>query len=183
MRTNKLLRVTSHESLGCDLKIRLKRHPDGSASITLTRADGTVTWQRQKGSLAMVFPSHDLTHYAVEQTLGYRSAFYGLVADGWEISDFAMPWRRGPIPHEIREVELIVGLFDGIRSKREGWNALQLNTELERLAADSRFARSVCLRTLTDDELGHIRVVRNDLLARWGATTRGHVLELDFTRG
>ena len=51
------------------LNIRLKRHPDGSASITLTRADGTVTWQRQKGSLAMVFPSHDLAHYAVEHRL------------------------------------------------------------------------------------------------------------------
>ena len=147
------------------LNSRLKRHPDGSASIALTRADGTVTWQRQKGSLAMVFPSHDLTHFAVEQTLGYRGAFYGLVADGWEISDFALPWPRGPIPDEAREVELVVGLFDGMRREREGWDALQFNAELERLATDSRLVRSLS-RTLTDDDIERVRALRNDLLAR-----------------
>ena len=55
-----------------DLAIRLKRHSDGSASLTCTRADGSVTWQRQRGQLGMVFPSHDLTHFAVETALGYR---------------------------------------------------------------------------------------------------------------
>ncbi|MEP6729517.1 MAG: hypothetical protein ABJE10_02710 [bacterium] len=30
------------------LTIRLKRHSDGSASLTLTRADGTVTWQQRE---------------------------------------------------------------------------------------------------------------------------------------
>ena len=165
-----------------DLGIRLKRHADGSASITLTRVDGTVTWQRQKGSLALVFPSHDLTHYAVEQTLGYVGAFFGLVADGWEISDFAMPWPRGPIPDEAREVELVVGLFDGMRRERDGWDAPQLNMELERRAADSRVARSVTPRILADHDLARIRALRNDLLARWGATTTGHILHLHFTR-
>ena len=80
-----------------DLEIRLKRHADGSASITLIRADGTVTWQRHSGSLALVFPSHDLTHYAVEQPLGYAGAFFGLVADGWDISDFAMTVSRASV--------------------------------------------------------------------------------------
>ena len=48
------------------LTIRLKRHPDGSASLTCTRADGSVTWQRQQGQLAIVFPPHDLTHFAID---------------------------------------------------------------------------------------------------------------------
>jgi hypothetical protein len=164
------------------LDIRLKRHPDGSASITLTRADGTVTWQRQKGSLALVFPSHDLTHYAVEQTLGYRFAFYGLVADGWEISDFAMPWPRGPIPEEAREVEMVVGLFDGMRRDRDQSSAAELNVQLRQLAADSRFAGSLVPRTLTDDDLARVREVRSGLLARWGATASGSSLDLVFAR-
>ena len=99
-------RAPNPEPRAPSLSIHLKRHADGSASITLTRADGTVTWQRQKGKLALVFPPHDLTHYAVETTLGYQHAFYGLVADGWDISDFAAPWPRGPVPGEGREVEL-----------------------------------------------------------------------------
>jgi hypothetical protein len=164
------------------LNIRLKRHPDGSASITLTRADGTVTWQRQKGSLALVFPSHDLTHYAVEQTLGYRFAFYGLVADGWEISDFATPWPRGPIPEEAREVEMVVGLFDGMRRDRDQSSAAELNAQLQQLAADSKFAGSLVPRTFTDDDLANVRVLRSELLARWGATAPGDSLDLEFTR-
>src|SRR6059058_3092224 len=85
--------------------IRFKRHPDGSASLTCVRGDGTSTWQRQQGQLGLVFPPHDLTHYAVETTLGYRHGFYGLIEDGWNIEDFAKPWPRGPIPDEAQEVE------------------------------------------------------------------------------
>lgn len=94
------------------LTVRIKRHPDGSASLTCTRADGTTTWQRQRGGYGLVFPSHDLTHFAVESTLGYAHGFYGLIADGWDIDDFAAPWPRGPISHEALEAELIVGFFD-----------------------------------------------------------------------
>ena len=164
------------------LRIRLKRHSDGSASITLTRADGTVTWQRQKGGLALVFPSHDLTHYAVEQTLGYRFAFYGLVADGWEISDFAMPWPRGPIPAQAREVEMVVGLFDGERRDRAHWDSAEFNAQLQQLATSGKFAGSLVPRTMSDDDLERVRAVRNALLARWGATPSGAALELEFTR-
>ena len=42
----------------------------------------TATVQRQKGSLGLVFPPHDLTHFAIETELGYTGGFYGLVADG-----------------------------------------------------------------------------------------------------
>ena len=87
-----------------DLVIRIKRHADGAASLSCTRADGSVTWQRQGGKLGAVFPPHDLTHFAVETTLGYRHAFFGLVADGWEIADFAAPWPRGRVPDDATEV-------------------------------------------------------------------------------
>ena len=164
------------------LRIHLKRHSDGSASITLTRANGSVTWQRQKGSLALVFPSHDLTHYAIEQTLSYRSGFYGLVADGWEISDFAFPWPRGPIPSQAREVEMVVGLFDGERRDRAHWDSAEFNAQLQQLAACGKFAGSLVPRTMSDDDLERVRAVRNALLARWGATPSGTVLELEFSR-
>lgn len=36
------------------LRIRLKRHPDGSASLTRIRDDGTTTWQRHRGATATV---------------------------------------------------------------------------------------------------------------------------------
>ena len=42
-------------------------------------------------------PFASLTHFAVETTLGYAHGFYGLVADGWDIADFAAPWPSGPL--------------------------------------------------------------------------------------
>src|SRR5215207_7563384 len=66
------------------LTIRIKKNADGTAALTCTRADGSVTWQRQQGTQGMFFPRHDLTHFAVETVLGHRRGFYGLVADGWD---------------------------------------------------------------------------------------------------
>src|SRR5205085_4529315 len=49
-----------------DLIIRIKKKTDGAAALSCTRADGSVTWQRQDGQLGRFFPLHDLTHFAVE---------------------------------------------------------------------------------------------------------------------
>lgn len=168
--------------MSADLRIRLKRHTDGSASLTLTRRDGSVTWQRQKGSLALVFPQHDLTHYAVESALGYRGAFFGLVADGWEIADFAKPWPRGPIPVEAREVEMLVGLFDGMRPDRTSWDAAEFNRQFEALVAESQFAGEITPRALLEADVARVRELRNSLLERWGTTTHGEALDLEFDR-
>jgi hypothetical protein len=166
-----------------DLIIRLKNHSDGSASITCTRADGSVTWQRQQGALAAVFPPHDLTHFAVETVLGYRHAFYGLVADGWDIADFATPWPRGAIPGEAREVELIVGFFDGMRRGVEGRNTDELNEQVKQAAADSRHANVLNPRTLKDDDIRRVHAARAELLGKWHALPPGEAMELRFSRG
>jgi hypothetical protein len=165
-----------------DLRIRLKRHSDGSASLTLTRADGSVTWQRQNGSLGLVFPPHDLTHFAIESELHYRSGFYGLVADGWEISDFATPWPRGAIPEEAREVELIVGFFDSERRSKDRWNATAFNEHAEKFVAAGKYAGKIKTLVLRDEDIARIRAVRDDLLQRWFALKPGDAMELTFLR-
>ena len=78
-----------------DLFIRIKKKSDGSAALSCLRSDGSVTWQRQDGALGRFFPLHDLTHYAVESELGHSRGFYGLVAGGWNLTDFGKPWPRG----------------------------------------------------------------------------------------
>src|SRR5436853_7103438 len=117
--------------LGCrdmsDLVIRIKKNTDGSAALTCTRADGTVTWQRQQGVQGRFFPRHDLTHYAVETVLGHRRGFYGLVAEGWNLTDFGYPWPRGRMPPDMDPSELIVGFLDGERASGTRWNAEDFN--------------------------------------------------------
>ena len=138
-----------------------------------------VAWQPEPW-LALVFPQHDLTHYAVESTLGYRGAFFGLVAEGWEIADFAKPWPRGPIPVEAREVEMLVGLFDGMRRDRATWDAAEINGQMLQLVMDSKFARDITPPVLTDADVAAVRQLRDSLIERWSLIEPGSALELEF---
>jgi hypothetical protein len=165
------------------LTVRIKRHPDGSSSLTCTRADGTTTWQRQQGGYALVFPSHDLTHFAVETELGTTRGFYGLIAEGWEISDFASPWRRGPIPTEAIEVELIVGFFQMDR-RGPAWTEEAFNAHAEQFVESRRALRPGApipsMPRLSLEQIERVRAARDALYARWAAVQPGESLELPF---
>ena len=64
--------------------------------LTCRRDDGTTTWMAERPG----FVAHDLGHYAVETVFGYRLGFFGLVAQGWELSaaDFGRDRGRRPLP-------------------------------------------------------------------------------------
>ena len=152
------------------LTIRIKKHRDGTAALTCTRADGSSTWQRQRGAQAAFFPRHDLTHYAVETTLGHRRGFYGLVAEGWDLGDFGAPWPRGRIPADAEPAEQIVGFLDLERASGATWSAAELNEKLIGFG-DAR---------VTDAQLVEIRARMRELFARWDAVPPGESLELPF---
>jgi|SRR5213594_1123259 len=160
-----------------DLTIRIKKNPDGTAALTCTRANGTVTWQRQKGAQARFFPRHDLTHYAVETVLGHRRGFYGLVAEGWDLSDFGTPWPRGPIPADADPSELIVGFLDAERACRERWSAADLNDKGAKYFAARGSAGAL---RVTDEQLARVRDRMHELFAQWEAVPPGGALELPF---
>jgi len=60
------------------LSIQITKRSDGGGVLRCVRADGSVTWQKQTARHAAFFALHDLTHFAVETTLGYRQGFFGL---------------------------------------------------------------------------------------------------------
>lgn len=157
--------------------IRIKKSKDGRTALSCVRPDGTTTWQRQESGHAAFFPRHDLTHYAVETVLGLREGFYGLVAAGWDFSDFGTPWPRGRIPLEANVSEIIVSFFDLERRVGEKALADDLNAKL------SEFGREEGLldrRRFTDNDLARIRQVREELFAKWDAVKPGDALEISF---
>jgi hypothetical protein len=160
------------------LTIRIKKKRDGTAALSCTRADGTVTWQRQEGAQASFFPRHDLTHYAVETVLAHRRGFYGLLAEGWEFSDFGTPWPRGPIPADADPSELIVGLLDAERACGAEWSAAEQREMAAKFLGDPAVARALALPD--DEQLAQIRARRRELFAQWAALAPGETLELDF---
>lgn len=160
------------------LVVRLKKKTDGSAALSCVRPDGSVTWQRQEGRQARFFPRHDLTHFAVESELGYRRGFYGLVAEGWDITDFGTPWPRGPLPPDADPSELIVGFLDMERAAGLEWSAAEFNEKAASYCRDHAMAGPP--PTLTDEELGRIRARMRALFARLDAVSPGESLELTF---
>ena len=147
------------------LQIEIAKRADGVGVLRCTREDGSVTWQKQIRNAAH-FAVHDLTHYAVERALGYRHAFFGLIAEGWEIEDATGKGSHGELPAEALEVERIVGLFDAERNSGELWSREEFN----------RFAP----RALTEADIQSVRRLRAELFAQWSAIAPGEKLELTF---
>jgi hypothetical protein len=173
---------------GCDsagmpeLTIRIRKKADGSAAIDCLRADGSTTWQRQEGVLGAFLPEHDITHFVVETVLGYRRGFYGLIADGWNVTDFAKPWPRGPIPAEAREVEFVVGLLQTERRMGGNWSAAELEDHAAKYASATGQDVTTPIRTPSDAELDTLRRVRAEWLERWRQTKAGDALVMEFDR-
>ena len=148
------------------LKVEIVKQPDGSGVLRCTRQDGSITWQKQTKHAAH-FALHDLTHYAVETSLGYRRGFFGLITEGWDVDDTTGKGSRGPLPAEAVEVEKIVGLFDSERASGMLWIREEFN--------------EYAPRPLTDAEIQGVRALRGTLFQQWFATAPGQSMELTFS--
>lgn len=162
-----------------ELRICIARRSDGSVVLHCTRRNGTTTWQHQTARRAAHFVFHDLRHYAVETTLGVRRAFFGLIAEGWEIADTEGKGARGPLPNEALVVEQLVGLLDRERSGgAPPLSAADLRAQLANLHPQGT---SGIVDALTDERLSAIRDLVDELHTRWIET--GTEMELAFDRG
>lgn len=147
------------------MRIEIVKRADGAGVLRCTRADGSVTWQKQAKHGAH-FALHDLTHYAVEKALRYRCGFFGLIASGWNIEDTGGKGARGAVPAEALEVERVVGVFDSERASGALWSTEEFN--------------GFAPRPLTEAEILQVRTMRSDLFRRWAGVVPGQVLELEF---
>lgn len=138
---------------------------DGSGVLRCTRADGSVTWQKLEKHAAH-FALHDLTHFAVETTLGYRQAFFGLIAAGWDAEETTGKGARGALPEEASEAEKIVGLLDSERALGTPWSLEDFN--------------GYAPRPVSEADLRAVRAARADLFRRWAEIRPGQALELEF---
>jgi hypothetical protein len=163
-----------------ELRVQFTKRKDGAVVFRCVRADGSATWQKQEGRHALFFPFHDLTHFVVETTLGFRRAFYGLMAEGWDVDDTTGKGTRGAIPPEAVIAEHLVGLLDRERAGGSPpFTAELLNAQLDQLATEGRIAYRVAF---TDAQLDQVRQRLETLQNAWATLPSGETLELTFDR-
>jgi hypothetical protein len=153
--------------------IQLKKGRDGPSTLACVRPDGTRTW----GKVHPFLPAHDLTHCAVESVLQFHEAFFGLVASGWQIDDFAAPGASARLPAQAIWAEHIVGILDRERGLPQPLSATEFS---ETVAAGLSGQHHAPFRPLAEQELRAIRALRDALQARWHATAAGATLEVPF---
>jgi hypothetical protein len=155
------------------MEIRFFKKENNKHVLTCTRKDGTVTWMNLDG----FFLRHDLLHYAVETSLQYKSAFYGMIANGVSITDFELPKEKRNInfSEEAVQAEHIVNLvmvesrdgkFDDFNEKL--YESIQQN------------GQSLNLVLLTTEKLRSIHAAYDLLLKQWEKLSTGESMDLDF---
>ena len=152
------------------MRVQITKKADGSGVLRCVRDDGSVTWQKQTDRHAAYFALHDLSHFAVETTLGLRRGFFGLIAEGWDIEDTTGKGARGSLPPEAGEAEMIVGLFSAERASGVIWTVDDFRES----------AAMVGTRALSVDEIARVKKMRSKLFEQWSAVEPGATLELRF---
>jgi len=153
--------------------IQLKKGRDGASTLACIRADGSRTWSK----LHPFLPLHDLTHCATESGLGFQEGFFGLVASGWNIDDFAVKGAVKRLPLQAGWAESIVGILDQERGAGRVLSVSELN---EALAESLRGQDFAAFRELKEEELARIRALRARLFEQWRDLPAGETLELRF---
>jgi hypothetical protein len=154
--------------------IRIKK--DATAPVlTCIRDDGSSTWSKMP--YREFFPRHDLMHYSVETGLGFREAFFGLIASGWSVESFSEPGAAKRLPLEAKYAEFLVEQLErehrfGECSIAEAFNAT--------IAESIRQGGLAPFRSILQKELDAIRSRFEELLARYSALADGNKLELKW---
>ncbi|MBC7923466.1 MAG: hypothetical protein H7Z75_20500 [Ferruginibacter sp.] len=145
--------------------------------FTFRRSDGSAIWTK----LNRLPIEHDLAHYAVEKTLQFKQAFYGLLDQGFTPEAFELPRDKrsqalmpANLPVEAHQAEFIVGLLQTERISGE-------NSDFVSTLKQALDAKEIPFpNRLTEDQLRKIRETYRELVYQWNTLKSGERLELPF---
>lgn len=153
-------------------KLEVKPHV-----LRCVRDDGSATWFQASASNAEFFAAHDLSHFAIETVLGYRTAFYGLVAAGRDLDDFGS---QGGVADtrkysdEAIHAEEAANLM--LLAVREDYD-FDGFWEILTMAHDSAVSP---LPSVSREQFDAIKAKLSELLEAWRALAIGESLSLEF---
>jgi len=147
------------------------RKPD---MLTCIRDDGTRTWSPVGAGVGVV---HDLTHYAVETTLGFRQAFLGMLEAGRDIEDFGTKeGRKDTYPREALIAESLVGLVQISVTESNPLTIAEIQEQLTAVCTNA----GLDAPDIAGVDIERARQTLLDLLVRWRDLPPGASMDLPF---
>lgn len=142
--------------------------------LSYTRDDGSETWMHA----SEYFVRHDLSHYALEKILHYKTAFNGMLNNGMDIRDFEDKEKRASlnVTAEAYYAENMANLFliEIAEGNFTDFNAVQqqafvsFNQQYEPVA-------------VPQEKIEMVRSYLRELLQQWQALPVGDTLTLTFS--
>lgn len=156
------------------MKIQIKKRANSKHIISYVR-DGLETYWIEADNFLVL---HDLCHFAIETTLGYKTAFWGLVNSGINPSDFEDKEKRDRLnlSNEAWYTEHLANLFliEYAQGAFENINEVFKQCMLEHNP-------SIAIIQFSDAEIEAIRTSLHQLIHTWKQVEEGSYLTLDFT--
>jgi hypothetical protein len=154
------------------LQVQLKKVSAEKSSFHARRPDGSEVWSR----VHPFYPGHDLTHFAVESALGLRRGFFGLLAEGWELTDFVRKHAAAKLPVEAFWAECAVGVTE-LLGRPSPLPLAEWQDALDQSVAGQKLPP---FRRVNAAEYARMNSQRAALLRQWSDLPLGETLALDF---
>ena len=154
------------------MEILFTKTGSGEDVLSCKRKDGSVTWVH----VSKFFILHDLCHFAVEKILSLKQAFFGMLANGIDITEFELPKEQRPfeLTSEALFAEHLVNLLviDYTQGKMD--NLLEIFRETYDDTASN------LLPLINERKLEDVRKNYAMLIQQWQATPERESLKLIF---
>jgi hypothetical protein len=155
------------------MQLQITRNSDKPHVIKYIRDDKSETWMPADD----FFVQHDLSHYSIEKTLNYTSAFMGMLNNGMDVKDFEDREKRKQIAitQEAIYAENMANLFlmEIMQENFDDFNHVSKQTFEKMNTAYPSL-------TLSEKQIADIRIFLRQLLFGWKELPVGGTMTLNF---
>jgi len=155
------------------MEITIKKRKDKKNIISYKRMSGDDCWIEADDFLVM----HDLSHFAIEKALGYKTAFWGMIKDGIHPSAFENKQERDKllISNEAWHTEHLANLF--LIELNQG-EFIDINHVLKETI--KVYGNTILIPMLKEEEVKKIRVEYRKLVSNFKKLELNQTMRLEF---
>jgi len=155
------------------MELRITKNTGKPHIILYKRDNGTETWMQADD----FFVRHDLSHYAIEKTLRYSTAFMGMLNNGMDIRDFENREKRKQltVTREAWYAENMANLFliEIAQGNFDDFNQVSLS-------AFANMSLDFPAPQLSSDQINSVRNYLKELLQAWKELATSSTMVLIF---